>query len=262
MKKFYALANTLLIFAIIYWNYWVNTGNLNGKTVGGLSAEYANLFTPAGYAFAIWGIIFIALIVLGINQIRLAFFGGNHSDSILKMGPWLILTNLGNATWLWFWLNEQTGLSVLTMLVILYSLTMIVIRLDLENWDAPLSVIVTVWWPITIYFGWISVATIANISAWLAKLSWVWLLSDVHWTIVMISIAAILNIVMVLKRNMREFAAVGIWAITAITVRHWDQIALIQWVGIFWVGILGITVLVHAYKNRAYNPFFRTIHNS
>ena len=230
--------------------------------MGELSAEYANLFTPAPYAFAIWGLIFIALVVLGVNQIRLAFWGGKHSDSILKMGPWLLIANLGNATWLWFWLNEQTGLSVLIMLVILYSLTMIVIRLDLENWDAPLSVIATVWWPITMYFSWISVATIANISAWLAKLSWAWLLSDIQWAIVMISIAAILNIVMVLTRNMREFAAVGIWAIIAIAVRHWEQVPIIQWVCIFWIGVLASIVLVHAYKNRAYNPFFRSINKS
>jgi len=223
--------------------------------MGELSAEYANLFTPAGYAFAIWGIIFIALVVLGLNQIRLAFWGGKHSDTILKIGPWLLLTNLGNAAWLWFWLNEQTGISVLIMLFILATLIVIVNRLDLENWDAPLSVIATVWWPITIYFGWISVATIANISAWLAKLSWSWLLDDIQWAVVMISIAAILNIIMVLYRNMREFAAVGIWAITAIAVRHWDQIALIQWVCIFWIGILASTVLAHAYKNRAINPF-------
>ncbi|MCT4623836.1 MAG: tryptophan-rich sensory protein, partial [Schleiferiaceae bacterium] len=116
MKKFYALLNTLVVLAVIYWNYWSNTGGLTGKTVGELSAEYANLFTPAGYAFAIWGIIFLGLVVFSVNQLVLAFRGGKHDESILQVGPWLIFTNLGNTAWLWFWLTEQTGLSVVVML--------------------------------------------------------------------------------------------------------------------------------------------------
>jgi hypothetical protein len=259
MKKIYAVLNSLLIAFVIFWNYWVNTGNLNGKTVGGLSAEYANLFTPAGYAFAIWGIIFIGLIVLAINQLWMAFGGKDDRGSIIKMGPWLLLTNLGNVAWLWFWLQEQTGMSVTVMLIILASLSMIVIRLDLENWDAPMSVIIMEWWPITVYFGWISVATIANISAWLAKLEWSWLLSELQWTLVMISIAATLNIIMVLTRNMREFAAVGIWALLAIAVRHWDSIEIIQWTCIFWIAVLVVLNSVHGFKNRKSNPFYKMI---
>ena len=79
MKKFYSLLNTFVVFVLIYWNYWSNSGGINGKTVGELSDEYANLFTPAGYAFAIWGIIFIGLIVFSVNQLILAFKGGEHS---------------------------------------------------------------------------------------------------------------------------------------------------------------------------------------
>jgi hypothetical protein len=147
MKKFYALLNTLVVLAVIYWNYWSNTGGLTGKTVGELSAEYANLFTPAGYAFAIWGIIFLGLVVFSVNQLVLAFRGGKHDESILQVGPWLIFTNLGNAAWLWFWLTEQTGLSVVVMLFMLFCLIQIILRLNLERWDAPIPVIALVWWP-------------------------------------------------------------------------------------------------------------------
>lgn len=255
MKKIYAVLNSALIAFVIYWNYWVNTGNLNGKTVGELSAEYANLFTPAGYAFAIWGIIFFGLILLAINQLRLAFWKGKNSESILQIGPWLLTANMGNALWLWFWLHEQTGLSVLTMLGILFSLIMAVVRLNLENWKAPISVIVFVWWPITVYFGWISVATIANISAWLSKLEWSWLLSELQWTLLMISVAAILNIVMLAFRNMREFVGVGIWALLAIAVRHWGEIASIAWLCIFWAAVLFIAASVHVIKNYETNMY-------
>ncbi|WP_323756062.1 hypothetical protein [Roseivirga sp.] len=259
MKKTYAILNTLVIFAIIFWNYWSNTAGINGNTVGGLSAEYVNLFTPAGYAFSIWGIIFIGLIVLGIHQIKLAFTNSDHSDSILKMGPWLIIANLGNAAWLWFWLNEQTGISVMVMLVILFSLVQIILRLNMERWDAPLKVIAWVWWPICAYSGWIAVATIANIAAYLAKIGWEAVFGELTWTLIMISVAGLLNLFMVYTRNMREFALVGIWAITAIAVRHWGEMPSIQWTAVFWIVVLTIAVTAHAYKNRETNPFRKLV---
>lgn len=255
MKKIYALINTLVVLAVIFWNYWSNTGAINGNTVGGLSDKYANLFTPAGYAFAIWGLIFLGLLVLVVNQLRLAFRGGTHSETILQIGPWLTIANLGNAVWLWFWLHEHIGWSVVVMLVILFSLLMIVLRLNMERWDAPLSVIATVWWPICFYSGWIAVATIANISAWLASMQWSPVFSEVQWTVIMISVAGLLNLVMIWTRNMREFASVGVWALVAIAVRHWDVIPVLQWTSVLWAAVLGIAIMAHAYQNRHEGPF-------
>lgn len=254
MKKVYALLNTIVVVAVIYWNYWSNSGGVNGKTVGELSNEYANLFTPAGYAFTIWGIIFIALIVFCLNQLKLAFKEGEHAESILQTGPWLILANIGNGAWLWFWLQEQTGMSVLVMLFILFSLIQVILRLNMERWDAPISVITKVWWPICVYSGWIAVATIANVAAWLAKINWSGVLSELQWTVVMISVAGILNLVMIYARSMREFALVGIWALLAIAVRHWGEIAPLQWISIVWAVVLAIAVISHGMKHRHTNP--------
>ena len=255
MKKTYALVNTVVVLAVIFWNYWSNTGAINGHTVGELSDKYANLFTPAGYAFAIWGLIFLGLLVLVGSQLRMAFGGGAHSETILQIGPWLTIANLGNATWLWVWLHEYTGLSVLVMLVVLFSLIQIVLRLNMERWDAPGSLIATVWWPICLYSGWIAVATIANISAWLASMHWSPVFNEVQWTVIMISVAGLLNLVVLQTRNMREFASVGVWAIAAIAVRHWGEIPLLQWVSVLWVVVLGVAIMLHAYKNRHLGPF-------
>jgi len=257
MKKVYAITNTLVILGVIFWNYLSNTGVINGTTVGALSDRYENYFTPAGYAFAIWGIIFLGLLALGISQIVWAFKDTKNSESILQVGPWLIIANLGNALWLWFWLHEQTGISVLIMLGILSSLSIIVVKLKMELWDAPASLIAFLWWPISIYSGWISVAAIANIAAWLAKLNWSTVFSEIQWTIIMISVAALLNLYLVYKRNMREFALVGVWAILAIAVRHWGSIPAIQWTALSWVIVLGVVILIHGLRNRHSNPFLK-----
>lgn len=256
MKKLYAITNTLIIVLVIFWNYYSNTGTINGQSVGDLSDKYGNLFTPAGYAFAIWGVIFLALIAFAIYQLKLAFTDGKHSDTILQVGPWLAIANIGNGTWLWFWLHEQLGISVIIMIVILVSLLITIIKLNMERWDAPLGVIVFVWWPICIYSGWISVALIANVAAWITQIGWDGgILSEIQWTIVMISVAGLLNLFMIYTRNMREFAGVGVWALIAIAVRHWGEIPSVQWVALTWAIVVFATIAYHGYLNRATSPF-------
>jgi hypothetical protein len=124
----------------------------------------------------------------------------------------------------------------------------------MERWDAPLKVIATVWWPICLYSGWIAVATIANVAAWLASMDWSALFTELQWTVIMISVAGIVNLLMIYLRNMREFATVGVWALLAIAVRHWDVIPTLQWTAVSWAIVLFIAISVHGYKNRATNP--------
>jgi hypothetical protein len=257
MKKIYAVLNTIVVVAVIFWNYWSNTGAINGKTVGEVSDRYANLFTPAGYAFIIWGLIFLGLLVLVGNQLRLAFRHGEQADSILMIGPWLSIANVANGFWVWFWLNEQPGICVLLIFLILFALMRIAFRLNMERWDAPLSLIATTWWPICVYSGWVAVASIANVAAWLASMEWVAVFTEVQWTVIMISVAGVLNLVMVFTRNMREFAAVGVWATVAIAVRHWDDMPVLQWTSVFWAVVLTVAILLHAYRNRHASPFLR-----
>lgn len=168
--KIYSILNLIVLAAVVFWNYWVNAKEFNGNTVGSLSDQYQNLFTPAGYAFSIWGIIFIALFAQAIFFIKRAFSHSLNSDFLDQVGPFLILTNIGNGAWLYFWLMEMTGISVLIMLAMLSCLVIIIIRTNMERWDAPRNTIFWLWWPICLYSGWIAVATIANISAYLSKI--------------------------------------------------------------------------------------------
>ncbi len=256
-NKILASIHLIVLLGLIYWNYYSNSGAINNNTVGSVSDNLDNLFTPAGYAFAIWGVIYLGLIVLGIYMVVRAFSAKGNNEFISKAAPTLILTHIGNAVWLWFWLNEQIGASVIVMLFILLMLILTVLRLNMQRWDAPTKFIALVWWPIDIYFGWISVATIANISAYLAKLNWTGGISEITWTVIMISVATLLAFIMIFTRNMREYAGVFIWAFIAIAMRHSDQIPLIYWSAMIGVSILGVASGYHAYKNRATLPFLR-----
>ncbi len=246
MKKVYAILNTLVIFGVIFWNYYSNTGAINNTTVGELSDQYANLFTPAGYAFAIWGLIFLGLIFFGAHQLRLAFFGGDHSETILEVGPWLLIANFGNAVWLWFWLNERTGVTVLVMLVILVALLKVIIRLQMQLDRVSWLQRAFVWWPIALYSGWITVALIANVAAYLVKLQWSAVFTEVQWTLIMISVAAIVNLLVLYRRKIGLFAGVGVWALIAIAIRHKAGEPLLFYTAIGWALLLMIAIAVHS----------------
>ena len=257
MKKTLAILNTVVIAATIAFNSMASAGGINGNTVGGISDRYDTLFTPAGYAFAIWGIIYLALIAHAVFQLRRAFSKTRENDFILRAGPWMTVANVANILWLYAWLNEYIGLSLLLMVVILVSLLILVIRLNMERWDAPFPIIAFVWWPICIYSGWIAVATIANVSSLLVSLEWQALLSAEGWATVMIVVAVVLNLLMIRLRNMREFAAVGVWALVAISLRHWDSIAVLQWTALIGAIVLFLAISVHGFRNRATGPHIK-----
>lgn len=227
-----------------------------GQNGGELSAEYDNFFTPAGYAFAIWGLIYLALSGQAVFFLVRAFSKGKDSDFLSQIGPYLILTNILNALWLWFWLTENTGLSVVTMTGILSCLVILILNLNMERWNASATIIAGVWWPIAIYLGWISVATIANISAYLAKIGWTGPFSGITWAILMMAVATALHLFLIWTRSLRESALVAIWALVAIGVRHSGVESSLTITAFAAAGILFLAVSYHGYQNRKSNPFF------
>lgn len=255
MKKKLALLNSASVLFVIIINYASQALRLNNTTIGEISKQYDNLFTPAGYAFAIWGIIFLSLIGYSIFQVRRAFFSSKTSEVIIQTGYWFAIANILNGLWVLAFVYDYTGLSVFIMFGILFSLIKIILNTNMERWDAPIEKIAFVWWPICIYSGWITVAAIANVSAYLSKLGWTGgFLSEATWTIIMISIATLINLLITYKRNMREFATVAVWAFIAIYVRQKDTYETIAYTAIICSIILLASTCYHAYKNRATSP--------
>ncbi len=248
------LANTVsLLFALVI-NAMAGSSIFSGKTVGDVSKTYDTLFAPAGYAFAIWGLIYL-LLILFVGYQWFAWLKRNDDRELQQTGLWLSLANLANGFWIVAWLNESIGISVLLMLVLLISLLVLVVRLRLEIWDAPLRIIAFVWWPIVIYLGWIVVAAVANVAAWLVSMGWHGgFMGASNWTILLIAAATMIYVALVWFRNMREAALVGIWALIAIAVRQWqthDEIVIVASIGAV---TLFTIVSWHAYKNRESSP--------
>lgn len=256
MKKLLQISNAVALICTLVINYLSNTGFFNGKTISTISDQYHNYFTPAGYAFSIWGVIYIGLLVFVIYCGRGLFKSTDDDWPVLKIGWWFVISCVANSFWIISWIYDYIGLSVLIMLVLLFSLIKIILNTRMELDDLPLKKIAFVWWPFCIYSGWISVALIANVAAWLTKIEWNGFgISEIVWTLIMIIVAGTLNLWIIWKRNMREFALVGVWALVAIAVANWNVVTFISHVSVVVAAILLINISIHAYRNRKTNPF-------
>ncbi len=254
-QKVLLLINTFsLVFALVM-NAVGGSGGMNGKNVGDVSAEYDTLFAPAGYAFAIWGVIYLLLILFASYQ-WFEWIKHKKDENLIKTNFWFAFSNLANGFWILAWLNDFIGISVILMLILLFCLIMLTVQLRLETWDAPVRIIAFVWWPVCIYIGWIIVATVANIAAYLVSINWNgWFLSAEIWTIIMITIAILIYLLLIYFRNMREAAMVGVWALIAIAVKHWHDWHSIAIAAITATVILFVAVAAHGFINRHTSPF-------
>lgn len=212
--KIIRILNLLTLVITITINALANILPINGLMTGEISDSFGALFTPASYVFAIWGLIYIALTIFGVYQILPAQKNNEHID---RIGIWFILANLFNGSWILAWHYQQFDLSLVIMFGLLFSLLAIYTRLKIgvskikpaERWLVDL--------PFSIYLGWISVATIANVSVVLIYNNWNGFgISATVWTVIMIVIATLLGIIMTVKRNEAAYTLVLVWALVGI----------------------------------------------
>ncbi len=195
---------------------------LNGQDTAAISDKNPNLFAPAGFTFAIWGVIYLLLI--GYVAYQLGWFGKLKRAkvsvaTIERITPYFIATSVLNVTWLFAWQYEVLWLSVVLMVGLLYCLIRIEDVLKDKTYTFAERMLIRN--PFAVYFGWISVATIANITTWLVSIKWDgWGIKPDIWTIIMLIVGALLGIV-VMYRNMNcAYGLVFIWAFYGILAKH------------------------------------------
>jgi hypothetical protein len=195
---------------------------LNGKTTEYLSDKYPNLFVPAGITFSIWGIIYILWVVFAVYQARDLFKKEEREMPFLHQITFLfILSSAANSAWIFAWHYEYVGLSLLLMIVLLLSLLAIYVRLNIGRTTAPLTEKLCVHVPFSVYLGWITVATIANVTAFLVSVNWDGFgISQLTWTIVVVSVGGLITILMLVLRKDIAYSLVVIWALLGIYIKR------------------------------------------
>jgi hypothetical protein len=221
-KRILQISNFLAVVLTIVVNSLANILPINGKNTGQLSDNIPNLFVPSGITFAIWGLIYLLLILFAIYQAR-DFFKKEKIEMpyLTKITPFFILASAANILWIFLWHYEQVALSLIAMLILLISLIAIYIKLKVGQQQIPLKEKIFIHVPFSVYLGWITVATIANITAWLVTISWDGFgISDVTWTIIVLCVATLLTLIILYKRRDIAYSLVIIWALLGIVIKR------------------------------------------
>jgi hypothetical protein len=249
MKKIKALAifNALSLMVHLAITYFVMTKSINQFTVSEVSARNETLVTPAGFVFSIWGIIYIMSGLFCLYHIITAYkHDKTHpaNNRLLKINGLFIILNLASAAWLIAWTNERLLAALALIGLQLVCLLSINLRLKiyepLRSAEFKLVTQVT----FSIYFGWISVAFIANTASWLTAIGWDgWGLTPIHWTLIMISILIVLSLLMLFVRRNIYFALVVAWALFGIVQKR-NAVDLNNEEPIITAGLAGIGLLL------------------
>lgn len=232
-------ATLLSILAAFFTNVLANIYPINDLTIGEISNTIFGdvLITPAGYAFAIWGLIYLGLISLGVYQVLPK---NKDNDYLEKLGYYLVISSLAQIVWVFLFLSRLFVLSTVAMVTILIPLVLVYLELNISLKSLSKQHKWLVNFPISVYFAWITVATILNVASALFWVEWSGFgLSDVVWTRIMIIVAAIVGIVIRITRQDKVYSGVFIWALVAIMMRHLDTLPIAVTSGIC-AAILGV----------------------
>jgi TspO/MBR family len=212
------VGNIVAFVITLVINGLAGTTILNGRSTAQVSDLYSNPFTPAGYVFAIWGIIYVLLAVFVIYQIL-----PKQKDSLFQrqIGILFILSSILNCVWLFLWQYDYITFSVVAMFGLFLSLTAIYWRLAIGKSNVSLTEKICVHLPFSVYIGWITVATIANVAAALVSVGWDGFgLAAETWAIIAMGVALIVTLVVVILRRDYAFSLVIVWALAGIAVRQ------------------------------------------
>jgi hypothetical protein len=200
--------NLLAYLAVIATNAAANALPINGVTTGQISAKYPSLFTPAGFTFSIWGIIYLLLGSFLVFQ----FLPGQRDSRLLRqISPWFLLSCGANVTWILTWHQEWLAVTVILMSVLLFALLRIVGHFRAYPFSPAERLFIYL--PFSVYCGWISVAIIANLSSLQTALGWNdLLLTNTQWTLLKLAAATVVAAYFALKRFNAAFVLVVVWA--------------------------------------------------
>jgi hypothetical protein len=228
---------------------------VNTVDVAQVSNQFPTLFTPAGITFAIWGLIYVALLAMCIYHLVISFIKNeNHeaNKATDKMGPWFILNNLATAAWLYVWTHQMIGLAEILIVFQLISLIIIHSLLGIQEPEHSLSNKIFTQAPLSIYLGWISIATIANTAVYLSSVGWSRFgFSETAWAMLMIGAAIFITMLMIFFKNNILFAVVVLWALWGIIIKQEElQSFHPSLINAAWIGIAftGVAILIQAFR--------------
>lgn len=259
LRKALSILNLLGFLGTVMLNYLAITLPLNNKTTGELSDQYPNLFVPAGFTFSIWGVIYLLLAIFVIYQLFYAFKKNRQNSSFLeKIGILFFVSSLANLGWIIAWHFELLSLSLFLMLILLGSLMSIYVKLQIGRSSNPSkSEKYLVHLPFSVYLGWITIATIANITALLVNLGWNRFgFSEQLWTIAVLITGIVISLIILFNRRDIFYPLVVAWALFGILIKSLtvDELPVQSIITVVIIGmtVISVSIIMQIIRRKVY----------
>lgn len=230
MRRYLVLAATLVVIAT---NAAATLLPINGLATGELSALYPTGFTPAGWVFSIWSLIYLGLVAYGVHAAQLSGRAARGANTRMLMRlraielPYLV-SGVANTSWIFLWHYRFVGASVLAMLALLASLVVIYVQLRRQPAVSGLQRVI-VDGTFSLYLGWITTATFANLGAWFFSIGgWPFGTTMDEWAIVTVVLATGIYIAAGMWTADAIYTAVFVWAALGIVFRTSGIAAAVQ----------------------------------
>jgi benzodiazapine receptor len=210
--------NVLAFAVTVIVNALASSLALNGRTTAEVSDLYFTLVTPAGYVFSIWGVIYVLLLIFAVFQ---ALPSQREKPFLQQISVLFILSSVFNVSWLFLWHYDQIVLSVALMFALLATLIAIYMRLGIGKTSATLKEKAFVHLPFSVYLGWITVASIANVASALVSIQWNGFgLANDTWAVLVIAVALLITLTVIATRKDVAYSLVLVWALVGIAVNQ------------------------------------------
>jgi len=233
---------------------------INNRTTGELSDLYPNLFVPVALTFAVWGVIYVLLAVFVIYQLLPSVRRDpQRSEFVERIGPLFFVSSLANIGWIFAWHYEIVPLSLVLMLILLGSLVAIYLRLNIGKSRATRADKYFVHLPFSVYLGWITIATIANVTALLVDIGWnTFGLGEQFWAVAVIIVGIAIAMSILFTRRDIYYCLVVDWALLGILLKRLsvtnvaDQSVVVTTI----IGLVLITggIIAQSIRRKVYQP--------
>ena len=252
-----SILNLIGFLGTIVVNGLANALPLNNKTTGELSDQYPNLFVPAGLTFSIWGVIYILLAIFVIYGLIISVKNNTQKTAFIEnIGILFFISSLANIGWIFAWHYEILPLSLVLMLVILGSLITIYLRLHIGKSDSSSSEKYMVHLPFSVYLGWITIATIANVTAVLVDINWnTFGLGEQFWAVAVIIVGIAIALSVLFTRKDIFYCLVVDWALLGILLKRLADSTPVQSViiiSIIGMALISVGIIAQIIRKRVY----------
>jgi hypothetical protein len=254
---FLSILNLIGFLGTVIVNGLANVLPINNKTTGELSDQYPNLFVPSGLTFSIWGVIYILLAIFVIYGLVVAIRkDADKSSFIDNIGILFFISCLANIGWIFAWHYEILPLSLVLMLILLGSLITVYLKLRIGKSDSTTTEKYLVHLPFSIYLGWITIATIANVTALLVDINWnTFGLGEPFWAVAVIIVGIAITLSVLITRKDIFYSLVVDWALLGILLKRLADSTPVQSVivtAIVGMVLISVGIIVQMVRRKVY----------